>query len=83
MPEKEVWTLYGRKKIFLVDDCNRVIEEITDLGPLNETEKLWVMLRPGKPYKEWLKDYEKESAEEKKKKAKNKNAKKKKSTKKE
>jgi len=82
MPEKEVWTLDGRKKIFLVDDYNRVIEEITDLGPLNETEKLWVMLRPGKPYKEWLKDYEKECAEEKKEIIKKKNTKKKKSTKK-
>jgi hypothetical protein len=78
MPKKEVWTLNGRKKIFLVDDYNHVIEEISDLGPLNETEKLWVMLRPGKPYKEWLKDYKKERAEEKKNKAKNKNVKKKK-----
>ena len=53
----------GRKKIFMVDDSNHIIKEIDDLGPLDETEKLWVMLQPGKPYKEWLKDYEKEQKE--------------------
>ena len=58
MQEKEVWTLDGRKKIFIVDDDNHILEEVKDLGPLNETEKLWVKLRPGVPYKEWLKDYE-------------------------
>lgn len=63
MKEKEVWTLDGRKKIFLVDDDNHVIKEIDDLGPLSETEKLWVMLQPGIPFKEWLKDYEKEQKE--------------------
>jgi hypothetical protein len=66
MKEKEVWTLDGRKKIFLVDDRNRVIKEIDDLGPLSETEKLWVLLRPGIPYKEWLEEYEAEQAEDKK-----------------
>jgi hypothetical protein len=63
LKEKEVWTLDGRKKIFLVDDDNHVIKEIDDLGPLSETEKLWVMLQPGIPFKEWLKDYEKEQKE--------------------
>ncbi|WP_455393210.1 hypothetical protein [[Eubacterium] cellulosolvens] len=62
MIEKEVWTLDGRKKIFLVDGCNRVIKELKDLGPLNETERLWVRIRPGVPYNEWIKEYEKEQA---------------------
>ena len=65
MKEKEVWTLDGRKKIFLVDDYNHVIKEIKDLGPLNKTEMLWVMRRPTIPYKEWLKEYEKEQEESK------------------
>jgi hypothetical protein len=60
MPKKEVWTLDGRKKILMVNDRNQVQYEIDDLGPLNETEFLWVKLRPGKPYKEWLKEYEAE-----------------------
>ena len=58
--EKEVWTLDGRKKILLVTEENRVIKVIKDLGPLSETERLWVQLQPGVPYKEWLKEYEKE-----------------------
>lgn len=57
MKKKEVWTLDGRKKIFLVDENNQIIEELEDLGPLNEKEYLWVKLRPGVPYNEWLKDY--------------------------
>ncbi len=61
MREKEVWTLDGRKKILLVNDHNQVLCEIDDLGPLNETEKLWVMLCPGIPYKEWLKEYQREN----------------------
>ena len=65
MKEKEVWTIDGRKKIFLVNNYNQVIREVQDLGPLNESEKLWVLLRPGVPYKEWLEEYEKEQAEEK------------------
>ena len=60
MKEKQVWTLDGRKKIFLVDDCNHVIKEIKDLGPLSKIEMLWVMKRPNLPYKEWLIEYEKE-----------------------
>jgi hypothetical protein len=64
MQEKEVWTLNGRKKVFLVDDCNHVIKELKDLGPLSETEKLWVILRPGIPYKEWLEEYEKKLKDE-------------------
>ena len=65
MKEKEVWTLDGRKKIFIVNDSNQVIKEVNDLGPLSETEYLWVKLRPGKPYKDWLKEYEKEKDKEK------------------
>ena len=60
MKEKEVWTLDGRKKIFLVNEYNQIIREIKDLGPLNDTEALWVKLRPGIPYKEWLQELEKE-----------------------
>ena len=63
MKEKEVWTLDGRKKIFLVDDNNHVIKEVKDLGPLNKTEMLWVMKRPSKPYNEWLEDCKKEQKE--------------------
>jgi hypothetical protein len=63
MKEKEVWTLDGRKKILLVNDRNQVIREIDDLGPLNETEKLWVLLCPGIPYEEWLKEYQKDNSE--------------------
>ena len=58
--EKEIWTFDGRKKIYLVDECNRAIREIKDLGPLSKTENLWVQLQPGIPYKEWLKEYKKE-----------------------
>ena len=66
----------------MVDDCNHVIKEIEDLGPLNETEKLWVMLRPGVPYKEWFEDYKKELEKEQKTNTKKKNGKKKGKTKK-
>ncbi len=59
MKEKEVWTLDGRKKLFLVDDNNHVIKELKDLGSLSKTEMLWVAKRPGLPYKEWLKGYKK------------------------
>jgi hypothetical protein len=65
MQKKEVWTLDGRKKIYMVNDRNQIIQEIDDLGPLNETEALWVKLRPGIPYKDWLQEYEKESEKEK------------------
>ena len=60
MKEKEVWTLDGRKKIYLVNERNQIIREIDDLGPLTETEYLWVKLRPGKPYLDWLLEYENE-----------------------
>ncbi len=63
MKEKEVWTLDGRKKILLVNECNQVIKEIEDLGPLSKTELLWLMQRPGIPYKDWLKEYEKAEKE--------------------
>ena len=63
MPEKEVWTLDGRKKIYLVDDQNHIIKELKDLGPLNYKEKKWLRLRPGVPYKEWLKSCEDEESE--------------------
>ena len=45
--EKEIWTL----------------DEIKDLGPLSETEKVWVFLQPGVPYHEWIIEYEKEQKE--------------------
>ena len=64
MVEKEVWTLDGRKKIFKVNENNQVIKELKDLGPLSETEFLWVRLRPGIPYKEWLKEYQQEQKKE-------------------
>ena len=68
MKEKEVWTLDGRKKVYLVNECNQVIKEVKDLGPLNETEKLWVKLQPGVPYKDWYKDYKRQQKSKKQKK---------------
>ena len=65
MPEKEVWTFEGRKKIFLVDERNRVVKEIKDLGPLNKKEKQWIIEQPGVPYADWLKDVEKEEKKKK------------------
>jgi hypothetical protein len=59
MKKKEVWTLDGRKKIYCVNDSNQIISEEEDLGPLSETEFLWVRLQPGIPYKEWFKEYKK------------------------
>ncbi len=56
--EKECWTIHGRKKIFLVDDDNQIIEELKDLGPLSELEMKWVKSNCGMPYKEWLKTLE-------------------------
>jgi hypothetical protein len=53
--EKECWTLAGRKKIYLVDDNNKVIKELKDLGPLSEMEMKWVKSNCGIPYREWLK----------------------------
>jgi len=55
MPEKECWTLSGRKKVFLVDEENNIIKELDDLGPLSELEMKWVRSNCGMPYKEWLK----------------------------
>ena len=63
---KEVWTLDGRKKILMVNERNQVLYEVSDLGPLSETEALWVRLRPGIPYKDWIKNYEKEQKKSKK-----------------
>ena len=37
--EKEIWTVDCRKKIYLVEECNRVIREIKDIGPLSKTEQ--------------------------------------------
>jgi hypothetical protein len=54
MKEKEVWTLLGRKKVFLVDDDNCIVEELKDLGPLSETEMKWVKANSDKAYQEWL-----------------------------
>ena len=64
MPEKVCWTLAGRKKVFLVDDDNNIIKELEDLGPLSEPEMEWVKSNCGMPYKEWLKNREKEAAQE-------------------
>ncbi len=36
MPEREVWTLKGRKKIYLVGDDNAIVEELEDKGALSE-----------------------------------------------
>jgi hypothetical protein len=58
--KKVIWTLDGRKKVYLVDESNHALQELEDLGPLNDTEMLWVRLRPGKPYEEWLIEYKKE-----------------------
>lgn len=58
--EKECWTIYGRKKIFLVDDNNQIIKELQDLGPLSDLEMKWVKSNCGMPYKEWLKTLDKE-----------------------
>lgn len=55
MPEKVCWTLSGRKKVYLVDDNNNIIKELSDLGPLSELEMKWVKSNSGMPYKEWLK----------------------------
>ncbi len=63
MPEKEVWTTDGRKKTFLVDDENMIINELRDLGPLSELEFQWVKSNPTKPYSEWLKELEEEGTE--------------------
>ena len=66
MREKEVWTLLGRKKVFLVDDDNCIIEELRDLGPLSETEMKWVKANSDKSYQEWLQslDEKKEEGDE-------------------
>ena len=65
MPEKEVWTVHGRKKVYLVDDSNCIIKELEDKGPLSEMEFNWVKSGCGMPYKEWLETLEsEENAEE-------------------
>lgn len=64
MKEKECWTVYGRKKVFLVDDKNQVVKELRDLGPLSEIEMKWVKSGCGMPYEEWLKTQEEEEGEE-------------------
>jgi len=38
MQQKEIWTLDGRKKIYLVDENNQIVKEIEDLGPLSKSE---------------------------------------------
>jgi hypothetical protein len=63
MKEKECWTVYGRKKVFLVDDNNQVVKELKDLGPLSETEMKWVKSGCGVPYEEWLKTRKEEEEE--------------------
>lgn len=68
MKEKVVWTMDGRKKIFLVDENNIVQKEIKDLGPLSEIEMKWVRSGSELPYKQWLEtleDEEKEGGEKK------------------
>ena len=63
MREKICWTVYGRKKRVLVDDNNKLIKELEDLGPLSEIEMKWVKSNCGMPYKEWLETQEKEEEE--------------------
>ena len=58
MPEKEVWTVHGRKKVYLVDDDNCIVEELEDRGPLSEMEFNWVKSSCGKSYKQWVKEME-------------------------
>jgi hypothetical protein len=66
MHEKVCWTMSGRKKVFLVDENNKVIKELRDLGPLSKIEMRWVKSNSGMPYAEWLKtqDQDEEAAEE-------------------
>ncbi len=64
MNEKVCWTLSGRKKIFLVDENNKVIKELRDLGPLSKLEMKWVKSNSGMPYEQWLKTKNKEAEEE-------------------
>ena len=64
MHEKEVWTLLGRKKIFLVDDNNCIIKEIKDIGPLSEQEMKWVKANSGLAYQEWLEKQEELATED-------------------
>ncbi len=54
--------MFGRKKLFLVDDNNEIIREVRDLGPLSELEMKWVKSNCGRPYKEWLKTRDKEES---------------------
>ena len=63
MREKEVWTVYGRKKIFLVDEFNMVQKEVKDLGPLSEIEMKWVRSGSELPFKEWLETLDDEEKE--------------------
>lgn len=58
MPEKVCWTLHGRKVLFEVDEDNKVVREISDLGPLSEIEMKWVKANSGITYNEWLKKWE-------------------------
>ncbi len=56
--------MFGRKKLFLVDDNNEIIKEVRVLGPLSELEMKWVKSNCGRPYKEWLKTSEEEGERE-------------------
>lgn len=64
MREKEVWTVLGRKKIFLVDDENQVVKEVKDLGPLSELEKKYVNSNCGMSYDDWLETLKNEEEED-------------------
>jgi hypothetical protein len=58
MKKKEIWTFDGRKKIFLVDDNNQVVEELEDLGPLSPNEKRELALKLNKIYEKALSELE-------------------------
>jgi hypothetical protein len=64
MHEKVCWTKAGRKKVFLVDEDNKVIKELKDMGPLSEIEMKWVNSNCGMPYAEWLKTQDIDENEE-------------------
>ena len=54
MQQKEIWTLDGRKKIYLVDDNNQIVKEIEDLGPLSKSELESLALKLKESYKKWM-----------------------------
>jgi len=54
MQQKEIWTLDGRKKIYLVDENNQIVKEIEDLGPLSKSELESLAMKLKESYKKWM-----------------------------